>query len=710
MYTARSSKTIESSATMSKQTKFLRERDPATVREHLAKCRFWREDRDVAKTIFDGLASGSDMDRRFLYNFVSPDRGYYVGSDECRKLYRLLLDAIRPEELCNPGEKPGEYAQVPALGNNFSKPLPAESDRDNHYYYDVDATGGLLRFLGLTAKSEDEVSTTLEILEHYAVFGHHSVHRYSACHSALKTLRVDQDRQSTFAIEVLQHAGCVSKQNAAKQNHEDPLGVPEFVSLDNNALDNITRESSLSAPLLCAVWLAGTSSVHNAALIAQISQHILSLLDSILTSSSGNDVESLPVGFFAVFHDIVPMALVTRVMALAEAAVQRDEDPTQVGWKDAHIVHYHELVSAMGSVLDQIQKNLPDREQPAQLDKLASLVERFVTQTAMRSSMPWDRVRARSLEVLSWICQDRSAKVCFAALDDPNQDVMFFAAKAVQYISSVSDIVSNVVRICTQADPETAAVRLSSVLRTLDDREAVIYQLEELMLQAGLGSKQHNAAQALLMEMGGTSAIKRWQDASSRQSLGNQHREAMEKASREVYTLFENTMKDAKYGFRLALGMDAMLFFIGAALVLWSACAALMSNGTLDSWVGVGVGGGVGVLGVLYSLLIAKPRKQVKLAVDHMMITKIIFLGYLRELHQFDQTFVRWLMDDTTISDMQLRSLSGQLQASMSHTVSKMNDMLDMTHMDAPVSRKIGSAPASRPPALASVAVDHQLF
>jgi hypothetical protein len=43
--------------------------------------------------------------------------------------------------------------------------------------------------------------------------------------------------------------------------------------------------------------------------------------------------------------------------------------------------------------------------------------------------------------------------------------------------------------------------------------------------------------------------------------------------------------------------------------------------------------GGAGVLSILYTLLVARPRDQVRDAVDHLMYLKVVFLGYLRQLH-----------------------------------------------------------------------------
>jgi aminoglycoside phosphotransferase (APT) family kinase protein len=52
------------------------------------------------------------------------------------------------------------------------------------------------------------------------------------------------------------------------------------------------------------------------------------------------------------------------------------------------------------------------------------------------------------------------------------------------------------------------------------------------------------------------------------------------------------------------------------------------------------------VLGVLYGTFIAKPREQVVQAARQLMRLKLIFLAYLRDLHQIDQAFTRRMLED----------------------------------------------------------------
>ena len=69
---------------------------------------------------------------------------------------------------------------------------------------------------------------------------------------------------------------------------------------------------------------------------------------------------------------------------------------------------------------------------------------------------------------------------------------------------------------------------------------------------------------------------------------------------------------DARNGFRIALGMDIVLFTLGILMLGAAAGMAIASGSTNTSWISVGATGGSGALIMMYSMFIAQPRKQVK--------------------------------------------------------------------------------------------------
>ncbi len=106
---------------------------------------------------------------------------------------------------------------------------------------------------------------------------------------------------------------------------------------------------------------------------------------------------------------------------------------------------------------------------------------------------------------------------------------------------------------------------------------------------------------------------------------------------REMRRVFDRAIEDAKAGFRVARRMDVAVFVVGIALLAVAAALALATDGSLERFAGAGASGGLGVLGILYSTLLAKPRRQVEMSIDHLMHLQASFLGFLRQLHQVEQ-------------------------------------------------------------------------
>ena len=67
--------------------------------------------------------------------------------------------------------------------------------------------------------------------------------------------------------------------------------------------------------------------------------------------------------------------------------------------------------------------------------------------------------------------------------------------------------------------------------------------------------------------------------------------------------------------------------------------------------------------------MIANPRRQVRESVDHLMLVKIVFLSYLRRLHQADQAYTRRLLDDEVITVDEVKLFADLIGGIMDDTV-----------------------------------------
>src|SRR5688572_5388643 len=115
----------------------------------------------------------------------------------------------------------------------------------------------------------------------------------------------------------------------------------------------------------------------------------------------------------------------------------------------------------------------------------------------------------------------------------------------------------------------------------------------------------------MLADIGGVAALQKLQ---ARKNATEKYVAELEKVDDKLRQLFQESLDDARRGFKLSIIMDALVFAIGLALVSVSAALILRQGGDLSQWAGVGVSGGAGVLAVVYGTLIAKPRVQVRAA------------------------------------------------------------------------------------------------
>jgi HEAT repeat protein len=279
---------------------------------------------------------------------------------------------------------------------------------------------------------------------------------------------------------------------------------------------------------------------------------------------------------------------------------------------------------------------------------------------------PWlDGMRTAALRTLGDLRAESVAPLLVEELLDDNPAVVREAAVALRKVVGIRTAASRVVEAAGRNGGERAEA-FASALRWME-RDAVVEELESTML-SGLPEHQE-AARRLLSEIGGVAAM---QKLRARTSAVAQYSAEMEKAEEKIRNLFESSIREARLGFRLASLMDVLVFALGLGLIGVSAGLVLARGGELNNWAGVGLTGGVGVLGVLYGILIAKPRKQVLEAVDHLMHLKVVFLGYLRQLHQADQTYTRRLLEEKPLGSEEANQFSRNVDATMRAAVEQM--------------------------------------
>lgn len=281
--------------------------------------------------------------------------------------------------------------------------------------------------------------------------------------------------------------------------------------------------------------------------------------------------------------------------------------------------------------------------------KAASTLVEFIRD---RRGWPvWDEARTRALTALGGLRDESLAPALIEELTDDNPAVVREAALALEKVVGIRTATDRVVEAACKLDEAYAGVTatrrsyiwaFANALRWMD-YTSVVEELEGVMVSGAPGKQE--AARALLSEIGGLAAFQKLQ---ARRKVMDKYTTAMDEAEGKIRELFDTSIREARHGFTVAIGMDVVVFLLGVVLLGASAALAYTNDGNLDNWAGVGLTGGVGLLGILYGTLIAEPRKKVQQAVDHLMYLKIVFLAYLRQLHQADQAYARHLLEDET--------------------------------------------------------------
>jgi hypothetical protein len=195
---------------------------------------------------------------------------------------------------------------------------------------------------------------------------------------------------------------------------------------------------------------------------------------------------------------------------------------------------------------------------------------------------------------------------------------------------------------------------------------AVADRLEAIMSEGN--GEGPGIARRLLSEIGGTAAF---QKLRARTRASSDYLKLLEDAEQRLREMFETSIREARNGFRIAMSMDISVFAFGLVLLGVSGFLAFRANG-IAQWAGVGITGGTGLSSALYGTFLARPRRQVQEAVDHLMHLNLVFLGYLRQLHQTDQAYTRRLLDDEPLPPQEVREFTQMVEATMAGAVQRL--------------------------------------
>jgi HEAT repeat protein len=238
------------------------------------------------------------------------------------------------------------------------------------------------------------------------------------------------------------------------------------------------------------------------------------------------------------------------------------------------------------------------------------------------------QIRRRAAEALPKVLIDTKA------YDEVNSDA-YKKALAQARTPATQKVVKELVR--ESVDLEKSIPLLVDALRVIDPPEAEIAAtaLTTYLSSEDVSVKQR-AAHALKI-LGGEKAVQTLMAQKS--EVLRAYNDLLAKADEPIQELFKETMLQAQRSFSISQWMSITIFVIGVITLLAGLIVAF-NAGQDDIQRIFGAGTSIiGVIAVILDMTFRDPHKRVQEATSILLRIKVIFLGYVRQIHQVDATF-----------------------------------------------------------------------
>ena len=238
------------------------------------------------------------------------------------------------------------------------------------------------------------------------------------------------------------------------------------------------------------------------------------------------------------------------------------------------------------------------------------------------------QIRRRAAEALPKVMIDPQA---YTDDDDEAYDKALAQARIPATGKAVSEIIRETV------DVKTGIPLLVDALRVIDppEAEAAATVLSKYLFSEDVSVKQR--AEHALRLVGGEKAVQTLMGQKS--EVLRTYNDLLARADEPIQALFRETMRQAQRSFNISQGMSVTVFIIGVgALIAGLYVAFTAGQDGIQRIFGAGTSI-VGIIAVVLDMMLRDPHKRVQEATSVLLRTKVIFLGYVRQIHQVDATF-----------------------------------------------------------------------
>jgi hypothetical protein len=283
--------------------------------------------------------------------------------------------------------------------------------------------------------------------------------------------------------------------------------------------------------------------------------------------------------------------------------------------------------------------------------------------TRSRDFQYWDVMRIRAIESLGKLGVGHTAELLLDEVTDLNPSIVKEAVQALQRVLDAESMTVRILeRVTKDKSADTTLPLYGVALRFLSDDKPAVNTLESAMTSGPLEAKEY--ARRLLSEMGGSYAV----DKLTVQAQGAQrYLQVLDDSDKKLRDMFEETLNEGRRGFHIVTIMDVTLFVVG--LIMLGIAVGLA---TADKTIIATLTASGGILSALYGRFFAKPREQIEASVTHLAALKTIFLGYLRQLRQIDQTYARRMLDEKAPDAIEVTAFTSLVQNVMSGALTQL--------------------------------------
>lgn len=216
---------------------------------------------------------------------------------------------------------------------------------------------------------------------------------------------------------------------------------------------------------------------------------------------------------------------------------------------------------------------------------------------------------------------------------------------------------------------------LTDAIRRIDDGGDAPSYLD--LETSSLDAERASRAQKVLIQLGGIESVSRLM---ARKKVINNIDVLLASSEEVVRDDHKEIMKRAMSNFGFALAVNIVIVAIGVALTAFGIYKMFTDASNIAMWLPVS-GGGL-ILTIVQNFL-KDPKDMAKKDLATLVTVNVIFLGFLRQVHEIDATFKHaYLEDDFSIDDMD--KTVNKLNDTMTKTLTDVNKYLDMKPVPKP--------------------------